>query len=528
MAYSLRQRKQITNYVDSGSPGSDSIGSDANCLSRTCSRRKKRRNLTLCSTTTKETKTENSRVNLTARRQRSHTSKKRVQEVQNKEASDPTSSNKKDGTLCADQLSSNKTTILSWLIDCNIIKEGEHVTYSNEIKGNPAKIGKIARGAILCSCCQREYSVWGFEKHCESDLNQPYQDIYLLEKQQSLLEFIKIAWLENGELKHLEAQSSKLTRNSKDNHDYACPVCGDGGDLICCDKCLATYHLDCSNLERLPEGDWFCPYCVCKHCGLGDKSKQLIACFQCNKKFEWGCFKEFEKDALKDALDPDCSNLYCRHSCRKAYEILEGFVGVRNEITGSYTWRVIRQMDRTSTVSEHQYFENNAKVAITWKLMNEAFVPIVDRYSGHNVVQSVIYSLGSELPRIDYSRFYTFILEKDDEVVSAASVRVHGQRLAEMPFMATHKNYQRKGYCGYLLAIVESVLRRRLSVQSLIIPAIPERASMWRDKFGFSDLTTELKRELASFNILIFLESLLLVKDLKRQTAESDGSDRSF
>ncbi|XP_028772893.1 increased DNA methylation 1 isoform X2 [Neltuma alba] len=268
-----------------------------------------------------------------------------------------------------------------------------------------------------------------------------------------------IALCENSEPKHQETHSFVSKRNAGDKHDYACPVCGDGGELICCDKCPSTYHLNCLNLERLPEGKWFCPYCVCKHCGLSDKSKQLIKCFQCNKKFDWGCFKEFEKEALKDALDIDCSRLYCQQSCRKTHEKLESLVGVRNEVDESYSWRVIRQMEkRTSTVSEHQYVENNAKVAVTWKLMDEAFETIVDRYTGLNVVRSVLCSLRSKLPRVDYSRFYTFILEKDDEIVSAASVRIHGRRLADMPFMATHKNYQRKGYGRYLLAVVESCL----------------------------------------------------------------------
>ena len=89
--------------------------------------------------------------------------------------------------------------------------------------------------------------------------------------------------------------------------------------------------------------------------------------------------------------------LLCYSDCvllRKAYEKLEALVGVRNETKESCTWRVIHQMDRISTLSEHQRLENNAKVAITRKLMDEVFEPIVDRYSGLNVIQSVLYSMG--------------------------------------------------------------------------------------------------------------------------------------
>lgn len=45
-----------------------------------------------------------------------------------------------------------------------------------------------------------------------------------------------------------------------------CEVCGDGGDLLCCDGCINSYHQRCLNppMEQVPEGQWFCPSCVRK------------------------------------------------------------------------------------------------------------------------------------------------------------------------------------------------------------------------------------------------------------------------
>ena len=42
-----------------------------------------------------------------------------------------------------------------------------------------------------------------------------------------------------------------------------CEVCGDGGDLLCCDGCIGSYHRRCLNppLEEVPDGPWFCPSC---------------------------------------------------------------------------------------------------------------------------------------------------------------------------------------------------------------------------------------------------------------------------
>lgn len=51
------------------------------------------------------------------------------------------------------------------------------------------------------------------------------------------------------------------------NHD-SCDSCGEGGDLLCCDKCPASFHLECHDppLEQtdIPMGQWICHKCKCK------------------------------------------------------------------------------------------------------------------------------------------------------------------------------------------------------------------------------------------------------------------------
>ncbi|XP_044738088.1 PHD finger protein 12 [Chrysoperla carnea] len=48
------------------------------------------------------------------------------------------------------------------------------------------------------------------------------------------------------------------------NHD-SCDACTEGGDLICCDKCPASFHLQCHDppLEEadIPQGQWLCHMC---------------------------------------------------------------------------------------------------------------------------------------------------------------------------------------------------------------------------------------------------------------------------
>lgn len=58
-------------------------------------------------------------------------------------------------------------------------------------------------------------------------------------------------------------KKKKVTKvRSLDANDDWCANCGDGGDLICCDKCNRAYHLPCAGLDVVPDDDWFCLVCT--------------------------------------------------------------------------------------------------------------------------------------------------------------------------------------------------------------------------------------------------------------------------
>ncbi|KAJ1399731.1 Jas TPL-binding domain [Sesbania bispinosa] len=95
--------------------------------------------------------------------------------------------------------SSSKKTILSLLIDRKYIQEDEQVFYKLDdrnqgIAATMGMRGRITRGGILCSCCQKEMPVWAFERHANSDHRKPYERIYILQTQENL----KIASLLSG------------------------------------------------------------------------------------------------------------------------------------------------------------------------------------------------------------------------------------------------------------------------------------------------------------------------------------------
>ncbi|TKY70789.1 Increased DNA methylation 1 [Spatholobus suberectus] len=411
--------------------------------------------------------------------------------------------------------SSSQKTILSWLIDCKTIEEDEQVYYKDDTKESAPITGAITRVGILCSCCQEEISVWTFEKHADSDLKKPYKHICLPKKGTCLRDSMTTAWYKSTEQKSREPFDYTL----KEQNNSACLICGDGGDLFYCTnkKCQSAYHAFCMNMKRVPRGTWNCPYCLCKYCGL-ECQLQPITCLQCDKIFHLECFNKFSKESSEISS----SRLYCTQSCKEIYEKLESSLAARTDIGEGNSWRVIQPMDMISKlhIARTLRLENNLKVAVAFTLMNESFKTITDRDTGIDVVHGVLYSRRSDLKRINFSHFHTFILEKDDAIICAASIRIHGRRVAEMPFIATDEPFRGQGFCSKLMTAIESYLHD-LKVQNLIIPAVPDTSEMWKVKYGFKELTRELKREVSSYNILKLTNTEKLYKDLSsldRQT----------
>ena len=46
-----------------------------------------------------------------------------------------------------------------------------------------------------------------------------------------------------------------------DRNDDLCFLCGEVGDLVCCDHCPKAFHLSCAKLDAVPEGEWSCGHC---------------------------------------------------------------------------------------------------------------------------------------------------------------------------------------------------------------------------------------------------------------------------
>lgn len=67
-------------------------------------------------------------------------------------------------------------------------------------------------------------------------------------------------------------------KEEEDDHMEYCRVCKDGGELLCCDACISSYHIHCLNppLPEVPNGEWLCPRCTVSWGGRGGGSGEGV------------------------------------------------------------------------------------------------------------------------------------------------------------------------------------------------------------------------------------------------------------
>ncbi|XP_022682493.1 increased DNA methylation 1-like [Setaria italica] len=430
-----------------------------------------------------------------------------------------------------------KHTVLTWLIDAGFLSDREKVFYVPGDGGAEKVVsGAVTRTGVHCSCCDAAVPLPVFAAHAGRDPGQRPWEKLLLISGNSLLRCMQEAWEkervktfqwqeklraameQEKEKSSQQAKRRLLTKQKKgvlerivspwmkvrsgekkDSSDDACGVCADGGELLCCDSCPSTFHPECLAI-KVPEGSWACHYCRCMLCMAND-DQGLSTCQRCSGKCKHLSFaaSEISDFSLKIPLSAQLSDM----------------IGVTNPTEDGFSWALLK-IQKDEPVSSQDMpvvLECNLKLAVALGVLNECFNPVRDRRTKIDMLHQAVYSLGSEFKRLSYEGFYTMILEKDGEIISAALLRFHGRKLAEMPFAATLPTYRKQGMMRRLVNAVEQVLAS-VQVERLVIPAIATLVDTWKRSFSFRPIEPQFREEIKRLNLVVITGTTLLCKPI--------------
>ncbi|KAL5984331.1 hypothetical protein ACLOJK_018435 [Asimina triloba] len=152
------------------------------------------------------------------------------------------------------------------------------------------------------------------------------------------------------------------------------------------------------------------------------------------------------------------------------------------------SWTILRSRREDShDIDIDTMVEHHSKLWVALNVLHECFQPFIEprtkadfftnvvfnrgvKYalegSFNKVIERKIFSkkkremmanimLKSKLKRLNFQGFYTMILEKEEEVISVATVRIFGEKVAEVPLIGTRVQYRRLGMCRLLMNEIE-------------------------------------------------------------------------
>ncbi|KMT06191.1 hypothetical protein BVRB_7g162630 isoform A [Beta vulgaris subsp. vulgaris] len=415
-------------------------------------------------------------------------------------------------------------------------------------KGQKVLDGYKQGNGIVCGHCEYEISPSQFEAHAGwAARRQPYRHIYTA----------------NGLTLHDLAMSLANGQTlTTGNNDDMCTLCGDRGELIPCAGCPRAYHQTCLRLENSPVGDWRCSNCndrkadldssnsskpivirltrvvknaetVCGGCVLCrehdfsvDKfdDRTVIICDQCEKEYHVGCLRGDGRCDLKE-LPKD--KWFCCNDCDRIYVALRALVirgsemiscsesmklnrkllvrGLSEVADNGIEWRILSGKCR---LSEHLPWLSKAV-----SIFRECFSPITAK-AGRDLIPVMVH--GRNISGQEFGGMYCVLLMVKSVVVSAGLLRIFGREVAELPLVATSKEYQGKGYFLALFSRIQKLLST-LEVENLVLPAAEKAKFMWVNRLGFRDMSQErLSVYTREFQLTEFSGTVMLEKKVER------------
>ncbi|CAM0904600.1 unnamed protein product [Alopecurus aequalis] len=406
-------------------------------------------------------------------------------------------------------------TVLSKLLAMGVVGTENILQYRRPGANGVLKAGHITKHGIRCRCCDTMFTMSSFR--CHAGLRQKIASLNLFlcyGKSYSLCQLQ--AWFIEHKARTERAKDTMSLQ--ADENDDTCALCGDVGELICCDNCPASYHQSCLPCQEIPDGNWYCSSCLCNVCGEVVNSKEpkslvnALECSQCEYRYHIKCILG------KVCCDKEggTGTWFCGRRCQQIYTIMRSLVGIPDITDDGFYCTILRNNGDQKVRSAADIAllaECNMKLVIALSILEECFLPIFDPRTGIDIMPPMVYNWRSNFVHLDYKGFYTVVLEKDDKILCVASIRLHGATVAEMPLIATCSENRQQGMCRQLVDYIEEMLKS-LKVEMLLLSAIPSLVDTWTSAFGFRPIDDCDKKKLSMIRLASVPGTVLLKKGL--------------
>lgn len=139
-------------------------------------------------------------------------------------------------------------TILSWMIAAGVISLNDVIQYRNPKDDAVIKNGLVTSNGIICKCCDEVLSVSQFKIHAGYKPNRPCLNLFMESGKPFTLCQLQ-AWSAEYKSRKSGTGTGTVETDEEDKNDDSCGLCGEGGELICCDNCPSAFHLACLSIQ---------------------------------------------------------------------------------------------------------------------------------------------------------------------------------------------------------------------------------------------------------------------------------------
>ncbi|XP_056694051.1 uncharacterized protein [Spinacia oleracea] len=457
----------------------------------------------------------------------------------------------------------------------NGLPDGAYLAYY--AKGQKVLDGYKQGNGIVCGHCEHEISPSQFEAHAGwSARRQPYRHIYtangltLHDIAISLVNGQTLTTGNNDDMCTLCGDRGELIPcggcprayhqtclrlQNAPMDDWRCPDCNDSKADVDSSRSSKPIIIRLTRVVKSPET--LCGGCAL--CRAHDFSvdyfddRTVIICDQCEKEYHVGCLRG---DGRCDLKELPKNKWFCCNDCDRIYVALRDHVvrgsaiipalelikikrkllekGISEIADNDIQWRMLSGKCRRP--------EHLPLLSMAVSIFRECFSPITAT-TGRDLIPVMVHGWWTRVHNEhgspsehkcfckrtllyvkrrrnisgqEFGGMYCVLLTVKSVVVSAALLRIFGREVAELPLVATSKEYQGKGYFLALFSRIEKLLCA-LEVKNLVLPAAEKAKYMWVNRLGFRDVSQErLSVYTRDYQLTEFSGTVMLEKNVER------------